>query len=360
VFQVAQLLPTSNDTGNHGDDVLTTIALPFPVGVYGQTFTQATVCSNGQMTMGSVGNNAWGNQCLPSSFPDVALMPFWDDLRTDGAGQGIFTATYGSAPNRAFVIEWRAGYFSTYTGTADFEVLLYENQSYFDYLYGAVNDGAGSTQSEGYGSTIGAERSASGPAAQFSCNAGGLTNGEALRFSCAPYVPLSCSVSTSPSGGPSGTPFAAYCTVAPGNGPVSTSLSVALDAQAVGGGVVTLYDNGVAPDQVANDHIFSGTVIPAGTPPGSYTLTSAVLDAQNRSSSCTASYSIIVPPPCCRNDFNGDGDARTDADIESFFACLAGSCCPTCPPNADFNCDGDAGTDADIEAFFRVLAGGPC
>ena len=27
---------------------------------------------------------------------------------------------------------------------------------------------------------------------------------------------------------------------------------------------------------------------------------------------------------------------------------------------ADFNDDGDAGTDADIESFFRVLGGGPC
>jgi hypothetical protein len=63
---------------------------------------------------------------------------------------------------------------------------------------------------------------------------------------------------------------------------------------------------------------------------------------------------------CCRNDFNGDGAVGTDADIEAFFACLSGNCCPTCPPNADFNCDGGVGTDADIESFFRVLSGGPC
>jgi hypothetical protein len=61
----------------------------------------------------------------------------------------------------------------------------------------------------------------------------------------------------------------------------------------------------------------------------------------------------------CRDDFNGDGDSGTDADIEAFFACLAGNCCATCG-SADFNGDGDAGTDADIEAFFRVLAGGAC
>jgi hypothetical protein len=61
----------------------------------------------------------------------------------------------------------------------------------------------------------------------------------------------------------------------------------------------------------------------------------------------------------CRADFNNDGDVATDADIEAFFACLAGNCCATCG-TADFNDDGDSATDADIEAFFRVLAGSAC
>jgi|GEM_PF-4927821 hypothetical protein len=61
----------------------------------------------------------------------------------------------------------------------------------------------------------------------------------------------------------------------------------------------------------------------------------------------------------CSNDFDGDGDIGTDADIEAFFACLAGDCCVRCG-SADFDGDGDIGTDADIEAFFRVLAGGAC
>ncbi len=68
---------------------------------------------------------------------------------------------------------------------------------------------------------------------------------------------------------------------------------------------------------------------------------------------------IASAPACGTADFNGDGDIGTDADIEAFFACLAGNCCATCG-TADFNGDGDIGTDADIEAFFRVLAGGNC
>jgi hypothetical protein len=63
--------------------------------------------------------------------------------------------------------------------------------------------------------------------------------------------------------------------------------------------------------------------------------------------------------PCWNADFDGDGDVGTDADIQAFFACLAGNCCTTCA-SPDFDGDGDTGTTADIEAFFRILAGGPC
>jgi hypothetical protein len=63
---------------------------------------------------------------------------------------------------------------------------------------------------------------------------------------------------------------------------------------------------------------------------------------------------------CCGSpDFDADGAPGTDQDIQAFFACLSGYCCPTCG-SVDFNSDGDVGTDADIEAFFRVLAGGSC
>jgi hypothetical protein len=63
--------------------------------------------------------------------------------------------------------------------------------------------------------------------------------------------------------------------------------------------------------------------------------------------------------PCWPPDFDGDGSAGTEEDIEAFFACLAGRCCTLCG-SVDFNSDGDFGTDQDIEAFFRVLAGGTC
>jgi probable HAF family extracellular repeat protein len=70
---------------------------------------------------------------------------------------------------------------------------------------------------------------------------------------------------------------------------------------------------------------------------------------------------LATIPRCGSPDFDRDGSVGTDSDIESFFACMAGRCCPTCDRHgADFDGDGAAGTDADLEAFFRVLSGGPC
>jgi hypothetical protein len=68
---------------------------------------------------------------------------------------------------------------------------------------------------------------------------------------------------------------------------------------------------------------------------------------------------VQLSGPGCTADADGDGDPGTDADIEAFFACLAGTCCQRCSP-ADFDGDGDSGTDADLESFFRVLAGQAC
>jgi len=69
-----------------------------------------------------------------------------------------------------------------------------------------------------------------------------------------------------------------------------------------------------------------------------------------------ASFAHFAVPS---SDYDHDGDYGTDLDIEAFFACLGGNCCPTCG-SPDFDGDGDTGTDLDIESFFRVLGGGPC
>jgi autotransporter-associated beta strand protein len=84
-------------------------------------------------------------------------------------------------------------------------------------------------------------------------------------------------------------------------------------------------------------------------------------DTNNPSAGTGNDVVIYNVQGCSSADFNCDGDIGTDADIEAFFACVAGTCpAPPCANTADFNGDGDIGTDADIEAFFRVLGGGAC
>jgi hypothetical protein len=77
------------------------------------------------------------------------------------------------------------------------------------------------------------------------------------------------------------------------------------------------------------------------------------------SNACGLSASDPAVLRVSSSDFNGDGSVGTDADIEAFFACIAGNCCATCG-SADFNADGSIGTDGDIESFFRLLGGGSC
>jgi hypothetical protein len=103
---------------------------------------------------------------------------------------------------------------------------------------------------------------------------------------------------------------------------------------------------------------------PGGSANPAHLILTLTITTQNDSVNGSASLpstGVLAPPPCGSADFNCDGAIATDADIESFFACLSGSCPPPpCQSTADFNGDGAVATDADIEAFFRVIAGGSC
>jgi hypothetical protein len=179
------IVPGTLDTGNHCDDCTTPISFPFPVSLYGTTFTSANVSSNGNLQF--TGNTGYlGTQCpLPDPNIDEAILAYQDDLRTDefgtpcgGAGCGVFTSVSGSAPNRIFNIEWHTGYFGR-AGNANFEIRLYESGGCFDIIYGATVDNGTSEDS-------GVQQSAAGPGATtFSCHTATLTNGLKATYCCA-------------------------------------------------------------------------------------------------------------------------------------------------------------------------------
>jgi subtilisin family serine protease len=170
------IVPGVTDVGNHCDDCVTTVTLPFPVMLYDQTFsTSITVSSNGPLQFSSA-ISPFTNACLPNASHNNTIFGYWDDLRTDGGGQGIFTTVVGSAPNRTFVIEWRAGYFSG-GGSANFEVLLHENSPDFETVYGTVSQGNSSA-------TVGVQRDTGSRFTEYACNGSGgaITSGLQLNF----------------------------------------------------------------------------------------------------------------------------------------------------------------------------------
>jgi hypothetical protein len=149
---IDSIVPGNTDTGNHGDDVVTTISLPFPVTFYGQTFSGINLSSNGNAQFTTT-DTIFTNVCLPWTNHDYSIFSYWDNLRTDNLGWagctgypadtcGIYTSVSGNAPNRIFNIEWRAVYFANTAGVANFELRLYEGRpGFLAVIYGTVDEG---------------------------------------------------------------------------------------------------------------------------------------------------------------------------------------------------------------------------
>ena len=161
------IVPGTADIGNHCDDCTTTVALPFPVRIYGLgPFTAVNVSSNGTAQfLSNISPSA--NICLPSPSHDTTIFAHWDDLRTDaqpgcsvfpGATCGIFTSVSGVAPNRIFNIEWRAVYAATPASIANFEVRLFEPtlDDDFTIVLGALGGGGTSATRRAFSATRGA------------------------------------------------------------------------------------------------------------------------------------------------------------------------------------------------------------
>ena len=108
------IVPGTTDIGNHGDDTVTTIALPFPSPCTTRASPAINLSSNGNAQFTTT-DTTFTNQCLPWLTHNYTIYPYWDDLYLVNSGFGIFTSISGTAPNRIFNIEWRA---STSRGAA--------------------------------------------------------------------------------------------------------------------------------------------------------------------------------------------------------------------------------------------------
>ncbi len=146
-----------------GDDIGIVLPIGFTFTYFGVPYIQVGVSTNGYLSF-DTNLAAYENQCLPdSTAPNAIIAPFWDDLKIARmAGDGVWYDNYGEAPNRKFVIRWRAHDIED-TENQDppyeFEAILYEKEgdALFQYKSMTAPKGNGSSASAGIESASGGQ-----------------------------------------------------------------------------------------------------------------------------------------------------------------------------------------------------------
>jgi PKD repeat protein len=165
-----------------GDDNVRQISLPFPVKLYGGTYSTAWVDTNGLLSFAQLTSSAWDHGAIPSppaaNKANLALYPLWDDLVVD-ASASVRTTVTGAAPNRSFVVEWRnVRFFADSSLRVSFEIIFAENGP-ITFAY----TGVGTAPLErGGDATVGLENAAGTIAFQYSLNQPNLRDGEGVTF----------------------------------------------------------------------------------------------------------------------------------------------------------------------------------
>ena len=90
-----------------GANVTQLIDLPFPFMYYGETFTQASICSNGWVALGETSMTTIGNGDIPDPDygPPAMLAVFWDGLAPYNEESGNISMYHDEASGR-FIVEY--------------------------------------------------------------------------------------------------------------------------------------------------------------------------------------------------------------------------------------------------------------
>ena len=160
-------------------DTATTVALPFTVTRNGSPRTTAYVSSNGVVNFLGL-ETSFANTGIPNAAaPNDAIYGFWDHLKLDGSS-AVLANTFGTAPNRRFVIEDRnVAIFDDPSLRFSFQIVLYEDPNQRIRLQYKGNTAG--TLSAGTSATVGHENAAGTSAQQVSFNKGLLFDGLSVR-----------------------------------------------------------------------------------------------------------------------------------------------------------------------------------
>ncbi|MFD7879886.1 S8 family serine peptidase [Streptomyces sp. NPDC059766] len=161
-----------------GDEDSATVALPFPVKLYGVSYSSVSATTDGLLNFLSSRVGDYGNTALPTTGVNGVkgiVAPLWDDLTLDKKSS-VQTATTGTAGSRRFAIVWNnAAYANGTSGRSTFEAV-------FDEATGAVTLQYQSVADKGAGATVGIENQSGTDALQYAYNQSVLADGTAIRF----------------------------------------------------------------------------------------------------------------------------------------------------------------------------------
>jgi Glucose/sorbosone dehydrogenases len=162
-----------------GDDLVTQVALPFPIRLFGRAYETAWVSGNGFVSFTDPGGSQPINGPLPDPGPpNAAVYPFWDDLYVR-ADSSVRTAVAGAAPNRRFIVEWRnSGLYGSTSARISFAVEFAENGEIV-FSYADLNSKG---RERGDSATVGLENETGTVALVYSVDQPTLVNGTSIVF----------------------------------------------------------------------------------------------------------------------------------------------------------------------------------
>ncbi|MEX0167547.1 S8 family serine peptidase [Streptomyces sp. LMG1-1-1.1] len=169
-------IPGSGKVALSGDEDTKTIALPFPVKLYGVSYSSAAVTTNGLVDFLEPRVGDYTNTALPEAAkPNGIVAPLWDDLALDRKSS-VQTATTGTTGSRRFAVVWNNVLFADGSGArTTFEAV-------FDEATGAITFQYQSVPGSGSSATVGIENQAGTDALQHSYDQAVLKAGSAIRF----------------------------------------------------------------------------------------------------------------------------------------------------------------------------------
>ncbi|MBD3237599.1 MAG: hypothetical protein GF330_12915, partial [Candidatus Eisenbacteria bacterium] len=116
-----------SDYGGDNDDSRV-VDLPFPFLFYGETFTQATICTNGWIAMGATDLDNRRNWIIPGAgAPQYLIAPMWDNLYQ--TGQDVVYHWFDADQHR-YIVQWSRLRNNQGNQIENFELILYNPAHY--------------------------------------------------------------------------------------------------------------------------------------------------------------------------------------------------------------------------------------